>query len=83
MAGCTLEECLKQFIVAEQVENYSCSHCWHIAAMKFLSLKGAKEVTSYSYNLGYSQLLRVTLLASEEQPWVILKRLLLFASPFS
>ncbi|KAG8642940.1 hypothetical protein MANES_12G145600v8 [Manihot esculenta] len=43
MAGCTLEECLKQFIVAEQVENYNCSHCWHIAAMKFLSLKGAKE----------------------------------------
>ncbi|KAF2284318.1 hypothetical protein GH714_020425 [Hevea brasiliensis] len=43
MAGCTLEECLKQFIAAEQVENYNCGHCWHIAAMKYLSLKGAKE----------------------------------------
>lgn len=44
MVGCTLEDCLKQFIVAEQVENYNCGHCWHVAAIKYLSLRGAKEV---------------------------------------
>ncbi|XP_050205117.1 ubiquitin carboxyl-terminal hydrolase 27 [Mercurialis annua] len=43
MAGCTLENCLKQFTVAELVENYNCSRCWHIAALKYLSLKGAIE----------------------------------------
>ncbi|CAK7337821.1 unnamed protein product [Dovyalis caffra] len=43
MAGCTLEDCLRQFTVSEQIENYSCSHCWHIAAIKYLSLRGATE----------------------------------------
>lgn len=37
MVGCTLEDCLKQFIVAEHVENYHCSRCWHIAGIKYLS----------------------------------------------
>ncbi|KAI5582268.1 hypothetical protein BDE02_07G074100 [Populus trichocarpa] len=41
--GCRLEDCLRQFTVSEQVENYSCSHCWHIAAIKYLSLRGATE----------------------------------------
>ncbi|XP_065874718.1 ubiquitin carboxyl-terminal hydrolase 27 isoform X2 [Euphorbia lathyris] len=43
MVGCTLEDCLKRFVSADQVENYNCSNCWHIAAIKFLSLQGAKE----------------------------------------
>ncbi|WCJ31709.1 Ubiquitin carboxyl-terminal hydrolase 27 [Euphorbia peplus] len=43
MVGCTLEDCLKRFTIADQVENYNCSNCWHIAAINFLSLRGAKE----------------------------------------
>ncbi|KAJ1412913.1 Ubiquitin specific protease, conserved site [Sesbania bispinosa] len=42
--GCTLVDCLKQFIVAEHVENYHCSHCWHNAAIKYLSLMEGNEV---------------------------------------
>ncbi|XP_061344595.1 ubiquitin carboxyl-terminal hydrolase 27 [Gastrolobium bilobum] len=42
--GCTLVDCLKQFIAAEHVENYSCSHCWHNAAIKYLSLMEGNEV---------------------------------------
>ncbi|XP_019179500.1 PREDICTED: ubiquitin carboxyl-terminal hydrolase 27 isoform X2 [Ipomoea nil] len=34
---CSVEDCLKQFFVAEQVENYCCNHCWHIAAIKYVS----------------------------------------------
>ncbi|KAI3451051.1 hypothetical protein Pfo_007716 [Paulownia fortunei] len=37
MAGCTLEDCLKQFFVAEHVENYCCSNCWHTAAIEYVS----------------------------------------------
>ncbi|EXB64476.1 Ubiquitin carboxyl-terminal hydrolase 27 [Morus notabilis] len=37
MVRCSLENCLKQFTVAEQVENYHCSNCWHIAGIKYLS----------------------------------------------
>ncbi|XP_011100068.1 ubiquitin carboxyl-terminal hydrolase 27 [Sesamum indicum] len=36
-AGCTLEDCLKKFFVAELVENYCCSNCWHTAAIDYLS----------------------------------------------
>ncbi|XP_052191361.1 ubiquitin carboxyl-terminal hydrolase 27 isoform X2 [Diospyros lotus] len=35
--GCSVEDCLKQFFVAERLENYFCSHCWHVAAIKYLS----------------------------------------------
>lgn len=44
MVGCTLEDCLKQFIVAEHVENYHCSNCWHIAGIKYLSSVEANEM---------------------------------------
>ncbi|KAJ7956941.1 Ubiquitin carboxyl-terminal hydrolase 27, partial [Quillaja saponaria] len=42
--GCTLVDCLRQFFVAEHVENYHCSHCWHIAAIKYLSLVEGTEI---------------------------------------
>ncbi|KAK7318501.1 hypothetical protein RJT34_03203 [Clitoria ternatea] len=42
--GCTLADCLKQFIVAEHVENYRCSHCWHKAAIKYLSVMEGNEI---------------------------------------
>ncbi|ESW31785.1 hypothetical protein PHAVU_002G267600 [Phaseolus vulgaris] len=42
--GCTLVDCLKQFIVAENVENYRCSYCWHNAAIKYLSVMEGNEV---------------------------------------
>ncbi|KAL2342962.1 hypothetical protein Fmac_004247 [Flemingia macrophylla] len=42
--GCTLVDCLKQFIVAEHVENYHCSQCWHNAAIKYLSVMEGNEV---------------------------------------
>ncbi|XP_043725136.1 ubiquitin carboxyl-terminal hydrolase 27 [Telopea speciosissima] len=35
--GCTVEDCLKQFTVAEYIENYHCNRCWHIAGLKYLS----------------------------------------------
>ncbi|XP_054807916.1 ubiquitin carboxyl-terminal hydrolase 27 isoform X2 [Prosopis cineraria] len=41
--GRTLLDCLRQFIVAEHVENYHCSHCWHNAAIKYLSLMEGNE----------------------------------------
>ncbi|TKY60382.1 Ubiquitin carboxyl-terminal hydrolase 27 [Spatholobus suberectus] len=41
---CTLVDCLKQFIVAEHVENYRCGHCWHNAAIKYLSVMEGNEV---------------------------------------
>jgi hypothetical protein len=44
MVGCTLEDCLNEFIIAEHVENYHCSHCWHIAGIKYLSSVGGNEV---------------------------------------
>ncbi|XP_015955951.1 ubiquitin carboxyl-terminal hydrolase 27 [Arachis duranensis] len=42
--GCALLDCLKQFIVAEHVENYHCHYCWHNAAIKYLSLMERNEV---------------------------------------
>ncbi|KAF8098525.1 hypothetical protein N665_0264s0028 [Sinapis alba] len=42
--GCTLENCLKKFLGAEKVENYFCHRCWHVAAVKFLSVMRAAEV---------------------------------------
>ncbi|KAL5555808.1 hypothetical protein UlMin_038044 [Ulmus minor] len=41
--GCSLEDCLKQFTAAEQVENYRCTNCWHIAGIKYLCSIGANE----------------------------------------
>ncbi|XP_034220443.1 ubiquitin carboxyl-terminal hydrolase 27 isoform X2 [Prunus dulcis] len=43
MVGCNLEDCLKQFTIAERVENYHCNHCWHIAAVKYLFARGVNE----------------------------------------
>ncbi|XP_022851230.1 ubiquitin carboxyl-terminal hydrolase 27 isoform X3 [Olea europaea var. sylvestris] len=37
MEGCSLEDCLNHFLVAEHLENYCCSHCWHNAAIKYVS----------------------------------------------
>ncbi|XAR73251.1 Ubiquitinyl hydrolase 1 [Bertholletia excelsa] len=42
--GCSLEDCLRQFFTAERLENYYCSHCWHAAAIKYLSLKDENEI---------------------------------------
>ncbi|KAL3818824.1 hypothetical protein ACJIZ3_004729 [Penstemon smallii] len=36
MAGCALEDCFKQFFVAENLKNYCCSNCWHTAAIEYL-----------------------------------------------
>ncbi|XP_074264286.1 ubiquitin carboxyl-terminal hydrolase 27-like isoform X1 [Silene latifolia] len=39
-----LEDSIKRFLSPELVENYSCSHCWHIAASKYLtSIEGKQE----------------------------------------
>ncbi|XP_068664063.1 ubiquitin carboxyl-terminal hydrolase 27 isoform X1 [Aristolochia californica] len=35
--GCAVEDCLKKFTSSEYIENYSCSRCWHIAGIKYLS----------------------------------------------
>lgn len=43
MPGCSVEHCLKQFFVAEQLENYKCSHCWHTAAEKYVSAMDENE----------------------------------------
>lgn len=45
----TLEDCMKRFLAPEHVENYFCSHCWHIAAIKFLSLVGGRQVLAYIF----------------------------------
>ncbi|XP_058759053.1 ubiquitin carboxyl-terminal hydrolase 27-like [Vicia villosa] len=42
--GCTLVDCLKQFIVAEHIENYHYRHCWHNAAIKYLSFMEGDKV---------------------------------------
>ncbi|KAI4330138.1 hypothetical protein MLD38_028443 [Melastoma candidum] len=41
---CSLEDCLKHFIRAERVTNYHCRHCWHIGAVKYLSITNTSEV---------------------------------------
>lgn len=41
--GCSVEDCLKRFFVSERLENYFCNHCWHVGAMKYLSLMGEHE----------------------------------------
>ncbi|KAI3771709.1 hypothetical protein L6452_02876 [Arctium lappa] len=33
--GCSIDDCLKQFFIAERLENYFCTHCWHAAAMRY------------------------------------------------
>ncbi|CAN4114214.1 unnamed protein product [Withania somnifera] len=43
MPGCSVEHCLKHFFVAEQLENYKCSHCWHTAAVKYVSAMDENE----------------------------------------
>lgn len=43
MPGCSIEDCLKQFFVAERLENYFCTHCWHSTAGKYLSLLNKNE----------------------------------------
>ncbi|XP_055832869.1 ubiquitin carboxyl-terminal hydrolase 27 isoform X2 [Solanum dulcamara] len=43
MPGCSVEHCLKQFFVAEQLENYKCSHCWHTAAVMYISAMDENE----------------------------------------
>ncbi|KAF5745178.1 ubiquitin carboxyl-terminal hydrolase 27 [Tripterygium wilfordii] len=43
MVGSPLEDCLKKFTAAEKVENYRCNRCWHIAAIRYLSVLGATE----------------------------------------
>ncbi|KAJ9541105.1 hypothetical protein OSB04_027611 [Centaurea solstitialis] len=41
--GCSVDDCLKKFFVAERLENYFCTHCWHAAAMKY-SLLNQNEI---------------------------------------
>ncbi|CAI9109149.1 OLC1v1008914C1 [Oldenlandia corymbosa var. corymbosa] len=36
--GCSLVDCLSKFFASEQLENYFCTHCWHVAAMKYLTV---------------------------------------------
>lgn len=43
MAGSSVERCLKHFFAAEKLDDYFCSHCWHIAAMKYLSITNEYE----------------------------------------
>ncbi|XP_076898852.1 ubiquitin carboxyl-terminal hydrolase 27-like isoform X2 [Bidens hawaiensis] len=43
MPGCSIEDCLKRFFVAERLENYFCTHCWHTTALKYLSLINKNE----------------------------------------
>nr|DAD38804.1 TPA_asm: hypothetical protein HUJ06_013126 [Nelumbo nucifera] len=43
MAGCSVEDCLKQFTIAEHIENYHCNRCWHISAQKYLSSTAGNE----------------------------------------
>lgn len=39
MNGCNIEDCLKQFTAAEQIQNYTCIQCWHANALQYLSLR--------------------------------------------
>ncbi|KAJ6825710.1 ubiquitin carboxyl-terminal hydrolase 27 isoform X2 [Iris pallida] len=43
MEGCTLVDCFKHFTAVEHVDNYRCSRCWHIAALKYSSEKLDKD----------------------------------------
>ncbi|KAI7730099.1 hypothetical protein M8C21_033305 [Ambrosia artemisiifolia] len=43
MPGCSIDDCLKRFFVAERIENYFCTHCWHATALKYLSLLNKNE----------------------------------------
>ncbi|PWA89376.1 ubiquitin-specific protease 27 [Artemisia annua] len=41
--GCSIEDCLERFFVAERLENYFCTHCWHTTALRYLSLLNKNE----------------------------------------
>ncbi|XP_072950332.1 ubiquitin carboxyl-terminal hydrolase 27 isoform X2 [Typha angustifolia] len=43
MDGCTLVDCLRYFTAVEHLEYYRCDRCWHIAALKYLSLKSKED----------------------------------------
>ncbi|KAF8377200.1 hypothetical protein HHK36_030573 [Tetracentron sinense] len=44
MDGCSVEDCLKRFTVAECIDNYRCDRCWHISAMNYLSSIEGTEI---------------------------------------
>ncbi|KAL1569566.1 ubiquitinyl hydrolase 1 [Salvia divinorum] len=70
MAGCTLEDCLKRYFVAEHIENYYCSNCWHKAAIEYVSIfKDKTDIEKLgSCNRGESCQCR-TLSSVESLPW--------------
>ncbi|XP_042025553.1 ubiquitin carboxyl-terminal hydrolase 27 [Salvia splendens] len=70
MAGCTLEDCLKRYFVAEHIENYYCSNCWHKAAIEYVSIfKDKADIEKLgSCNRGESCQCR-TLSSLESLPW--------------
>nr|GEW17376.1 ubiquitin carboxyl-terminal hydrolase 27 [Tanacetum cinerariifolium] len=41
--GCSIEDCLERFFVAERLENYFCTHCWHTTALRYLCLLNKNE----------------------------------------
>lgn len=50
MAGSSVEGCLKHFFAAEKLDDYFCSHCWHIAAVKYLSITNEYKVINNKLN---------------------------------
>lgn len=48
MEGCSIIDCLERFTALEHLENFRCGRCWHIGALKYLSVSADKdEVLSF------------------------------------
>ncbi|URE38203.1 ubiquitin carboxyl-terminal hydrolase, partial [Musa troglodytarum] len=43
MEGCSIIECLERFTALEHLENFRCGRCWHIGALKYLSIRVDKD----------------------------------------
>ncbi|CAL9166494.1 unnamed protein product [Musa hybrid cultivar] len=43
MEGCSIIDCLERFTALEHLENFRCGRCWHIGALKYLSVSADKD----------------------------------------
>ncbi|RRT75643.1 hypothetical protein B296_00005751, partial [Ensete ventricosum] len=49
MEGCSIIDCLERFTALEHLENFRCGRCWHIGALKYLSVRADKDEGHISF----------------------------------
>ncbi|RWW07667.1 hypothetical protein BHE74_00006716 [Ensete ventricosum] len=51
MEGCSIIDCLERFTALEHLENFRCGRCWHIGALKYLSVRADKDEMTHLLRL--------------------------------